>query len=682
MPQSGRVQSQTETAAPHSSATPARFLPPASILILFALNAYICRNLFEAHFIHQMGSTAGPFIALSRWILRHWHDLTWYPLWFTGMPFFHVYQPGLHVVVASVASLLHLTPERSYFLVIALVYCLQPVALYWLCYCATGSRGCAFAAGVAFSLISPSAFLASLVRHELGGIWYARRYHTLVYYGESPHDLALLLIPLAILFLHKAAVDRKRWYFPLTCLALAAILLTNWPGTVGLLMALLSYALSRAGAGSGRLWTTLAAAGAISIMIACRWVSPGSLLPILRNAQQSDGTSFGWVHLLVALAAGLTLFGLHLLFQRFRVDRWLRFFLFFAFISALVALARFWTGFNLLPQGHRWQLEMELAIIGALALLARAALARCSPRVRIALLVLLALGAILQVRNYHGYARGITREVSPQDTIEYRASQWLEANLKDARVFVPGSVSLWLNAFSDVPQLAGCCDPSVPSFSHRLAYYTVYSAENAGDRYIPAVLLWLKAYGAQAILVTGTNSSEFFRPYARPDAFHNALPELWRDGDNVIYKVPSASTSFAHVLNSFELVSRPPANGLDTSGLAAYVAGLERAGSQAEFQWINAHRARVHAQVAQGQVVSVQISYDPGWGATISGIAQPIHGDALGLMAIEPACIGSCDIDLVFGPGSGVHWAAWIQMLGLILAVAWGFLPSGKVKRA
>jgi len=669
MPPSGRAQSQTETAAPP------RFLTPVSILILLAINAYLCRYLFQAHFIHQMGATAGPFIALSRWILRHWHDLTWYPLWFTGMPFFHAYQPGLPMVVASAASLFHLTPERSYFLVIALVYCLQPVTLYWLCFCATGSRGCAFAAGVAFSLISPSAFLASLVRHELSGIWFARRYQTLVYYGEAPHDSALLLIPLAILFLHKAVVDQKRWYFPLTCLVLAAILLTNWPGTVGLLMALLAYALSRVGADARPLLVSLAAAGAISAMIACRWVAPGSLLPILRNAQQSDGTSFGWLHLLIALAAGLTLFLLHRLFQRFSVDRWLRFFLFFAFVSGLVALTRFWTGFNLLPQGHRWQLEMELAIIGALALSARRALRRCSPPVRIALLVLLSLGAILQVRNYHRYTRSITREVPAQETIEYRASKWLEANLKNARVFVPGSVSLWLDAFSDVPQLAGCCDPSVPSFSHRLAYYTVYSAENAGARYIPAVLLWLKAYGAQAILVTGPNSGEFFMPYARPGAFHNALPELWRDGDSVIYKVPSTSLSLAHVLDPSELVNRQPANGLDTGGLEVYVAGLERVGSQAQFQWVNAHQARVHAQVTKGQIVSVQISYDSGWRATISGIAQPTRSDALGLMAIEPACTGSCDIDLVFGQSSGVHWTTWVQLLGLILAVAWAFLP-------
>jgi len=654
---------------------PRRYLAFASAGFLFALNAYICRNLFQAQFIDQRGSTAGAFIAISRWVIEHWNDLTWYPLWFTGIPFFNVYQPGLHVVVAGAASLFHLTPERSYFIIVALIYCLEPVTLYWLCYRVTGWPGCALAAGIAYSLISPSAFLAGIPRHEMGGVWFARRYHTLIYYGESPHDAVLLLIPLAILFLHRAAVDRKRWYFPLACLTIAAILLTNWPGTVGLAMALVAYGLSRLGAEARRVWITVALASLISYLMACRWIPLATLLPIFRNAQQSDGTTFGPVHLWTALAASAALVGLHLLFQRFSIDRWLRFFIFFAFLSGLVALARFWTGLNLLPQGHRWQLEMEMAVIGAVALAARPALVRLPTRLRIALLVLLSLGAAFQVRNYRHFARVLTPEQPAQHTIEYRISKWLEANLGNARVFVPGSVSIWLDTFTDVPQVAGCCDPSVPSFSHRLAYYTLYSAQNAGDRYIPTALLWLKAYGAQAIAVTGPKSGEFFNPYARPEAFQNALPELWRDGDSVIYKIPSTSVSLAHVLAASELVTRQPAQGLDTDELAVYVAAIERSRPQAEFQWINPHSARVHATLAKGQVVSVQISYDPGWRATVDGVAQPVRGDALGLIVIDPACTGACDIDLKFDEHSRLRWAVAAQILGLILALAWPFLP-------
>ena len=58
-------------------------------------------------------------------------------------------------------------------------------------------------------------------------------------------------------------------------------------------MALLAYGLSRLGADSLRVWVSLAAAGGIAFLLASRWVAPDSLLPILGNAQQSDGTTFG-----------------------------------------------------------------------------------------------------------------------------------------------------------------------------------------------------------------------------------------------------------------------------------------------------------------------------------------------------------------------------------------------------
>ena len=663
-----------------TSATRARTLTPLCIVVLFVLNAYICQELFSAEFIRQMGSTAGAFIAISRWAMRHWHDLTWYPLWFTGMPFFGIYQPGMHLSVAWIASVFQLTPQHAYHLVNALVYCLQPVTLFWLCYRSTGSRGCAFAAGLAYSLVSPSAFLTSVVRHELGGPWSARRYQTVVYYGEGPHNLVLLLIPLAILFLHKSAAERKRWYFPLACLTMAAIVLTNWPGTVGLGMALVAYALAQLGA--KLTWAALPASFLAAYLVACRWIAPGAILPILENAQQSDGTSFNRVHLFYLLTGAAALSGMHMFFERRGTDRWLRFFFYFAFVSGLVTLVKFWTGVNLLPQGHRFLLEMEMAMLGALTLLGRTVFARWPWWGRVTAIALLLVLALLQIHNYRQYAYAQTLPADIETTPEYRISKWLEAHIGEARVFVPGSISIWMNAFTDVPQLTGCCDQGVPSFSHRLAYYTLYSAQNAGDKYVPIALLWLQAYGARAIAVVGPNSQEFFRPYARPEAFRGALPELWRQGEDVIYQVPTRSRSLAHVLEPEALVSREPANGLDVSALEHYVTALELpTPDPAGFEWMNPHQARVWSQVRKGQVVSVQISDHPRWRATVNGLRQPTHADALGLMVIEPACDGECDIDLVFDQASEIRWTKWLQIVGLVLAFGWPFADRLRVRK-
>lgn len=641
----------------------------ACIVLLGAINAYICRELFTAEFIQQMGSTAGAFIAISRWATRHWSDLTWYPLWFTGMPFFQIYQPGLHLTVASVATLLHLTPQHAYHLVNALVYCFGPVTLFWLCYRVTGSRAYGLAAGLTYSLLSPSAFLSSMIRAQLGGLWLARRYQTIVYYGDGPHNAVLLLIPLAILCLHKLASERRHWYFPLVSMLIAAILLTNWPGTVGLAMAVAAYVLARLGENPRLEWGAMLASALAAYLLACHWIPPRTLLSVFSNAQQSDGTNLGAMHVASFAFAAVALLGLHVLFERRRVDRWLRFFLYLAAISGIVVLARVWAGVNLLPQGHRFQLEMELAIAGGGAFIAQRMLRRVPARARTAIIVLLVGAALLQLHNYRQYATAQTKPETIGDTVEYRMAKWFEANMPGQRVFAPGSVSIWMNAFADVPQVAGCCDQAVPSFSHRLAYYTLYSAQNAGDRYIPIALQWLKAYGAQAVAVTGPGGKEFWKPYARPEAFRGMLPELWRDGDDVIYQVPNASPSLAHVIQPGELVSKTPVHGLDTGAVLKYVNAI--AASPAQFRWMNPHQAQIQADVKKSDVVSVQISYDPGWRVTVSGVPKRTRADALGLLVIEPDCEGSCTFDLLFTGADASRWTRWASLFGLGLAIAW-----------
>ena len=96
---------------------------------LFALNAYICRELFSVEFTQHMESIEGSYMSISRYATRHWGELTWWPLWFTGMPFTHVYQPGFHLTVAAIAMLFRQSPQHIYHLMCALAYCFGPVTL-------------------------------------------------------------------------------------------------------------------------------------------------------------------------------------------------------------------------------------------------------------------------------------------------------------------------------------------------------------------------------------------------------------------------------------------------------------------------------------------------------------------------------------------------------------------------
>ena len=74
-------------------------------LALFALNVYIARNLFALEYSQYMGSIEAAYISISRYMLENWRDLTWFPLWYGGIPFQNTYPPLLHALVACLLLL-------------------------------------------------------------------------------------------------------------------------------------------------------------------------------------------------------------------------------------------------------------------------------------------------------------------------------------------------------------------------------------------------------------------------------------------------------------------------------------------------------------------------------------------------------------------------------------------------
>jgi len=72
------------------------------------------------------------------------------------------------------------------------------------------------------------------------------------------------------------------------------------------------------------------------------------------------------------------------------------------------------------------------------------------------------------------------------------------------------------------------------------------------------MLAWLKAFGVSRWW-RGSDSASFTTPTRIPKSFAG-LPELWRDGPDVIYSVPRRCTSLAHAIEVSDLVAtRPPA---------------------------------------------------------------------------------------------------------------------------
>jgi len=115
---------------------------------LFALNVYIVRELFAVEYLRFMGSIEGAYISLARQLSQHW-DLTWWPLWYAGIPYHNTYPPLLHWITALGARFTHVSPAHSYHFVTAFFYCIGPVTLFWMAYRLSGLVWPSFSSGLA-----------------------------------------------------------------------------------------------------------------------------------------------------------------------------------------------------------------------------------------------------------------------------------------------------------------------------------------------------------------------------------------------------------------------------------------------------------------------------------------------------------------------------------------------------
>ena len=635
---------------------------------IFALNAYVCKNLFALEFSQRMESIEGSYMSIARWTAANWSDLTWFPLWFNGMPMQKVYQPGFHFTVAGLSTLVGWTPQHAYHFLTAVTYSGGALTLSWLCYAANHDRVQALSAALFYSLISPTCFLVPLIRADAGGWLSPRRYQILVHYGEGPHISAVALIPVVILVLHGAVSVRNRIWIAIAPFALAAVPLTNWPGSMGLSMAVLAYCLSQIGAFRISNWLSLVGMGVAAYLIASPWIPPSVIASVIRNAQQSDGTSLGAAQLWPGLILAAACAAFVVIFKRTDVSRWLRFFIFFTLLTGGVSIGHEWFGWRLLPQPNRFQVEFEMAFAGMLAYLVIWCARKMPARIQIVAVALLIGFGARQLVHYARYAQLLTQPIEITTTIEYQMAKWFEANLGNQRVFAPGNVSLWMNMFTDVPQVAGCCDQGIPNQEYRIAVYTIYTGQNAGARDAEISLLWLRAYGANAIGMTGPKSTEFFKPYWNWKKFDGVLSELWRQGENVVYRVPRKSTDPVRVIPKSALTPRAPENGLIVEPIQPFVAALEDpAMPPATFRWVNRHEAVIDAETNPGQVIFLQISHDPGWKAIEDGIVLPVNVDPLGMSYVEPVKRGPVQLRLVYDGGSEVQLTRVLLGLGLLL---------------
>ncbi len=636
-------------------------------LILLAVNVLVAHRLFTLEYSAHLESNEGSFMAISRIMAAHPRDLLWWPFWDEGIPFQHTYFPLLHAIVAVFSRVTGDSPALSFHAVSGAFYCLGAVTLFWLAAGISKRPGYSFCAALLYSLCSPSAFISSAVRADVGGPWNPRRLQVLGYYGEGPHITTVAFLPIAILCIYLALTTRRKAYYFASGLATAAVMLSNAFGTVDLFLAVLCLLALLDVRDLWRGFKTVAAIGAAVYLVVSPIMLPSLLLVIRQNSQFVGGDYRFTSRSAAGVAILVAAFALcRWICWRFRLPSQLTFFLLMTIIFAGIPTLALLFNIVVLPQPHRYHVEFELAVCPLLLFAAEFFLKRMPAWTAKAALICLLGFCARQIGYYVRYADRLIVPIDIASTTEFKIADWINRNLSGQRVMLTSTQSYIFNVFRDNPQLRGGHDPNYPNWSEAVAHFTIITGMNAGSRDAEISILWLKAFGAQAVAVPLPDA--FYHAFEHPRKFDGILPVLWSDASGtVLYAVPNRSPSLAHVVPPQAIVSRTPIHGLDVDGLEQYVRALDDTSLPlADLTWSNLHTLQIRTVAQPDQAISVQITWHPGWHAIVNGQEIPIARDGIGLMAIRPGCSGACTVDMYYDGGTELKITLLLSMVTLL----------------
>jgi len=652
-----------------------RRLPILYAAILLVLNVVVEKRLFFTGFTQQMQSNEGSFMAIARFIQLQWPHLNWFGWWFNGEPFENTYTPMLNLLDALTGSVSGWSPARSFHVVSAVFYALGPVFLFLFAWRLSKSPGASFLAALAYSVFSGAGIFYAfrLDMHGPANLW---RLRTLVFYGEGPHTTELAVLPLALLAFYLAFTTRRPLWFALAGFGTAFLLLVNAFSAIDIAIGVACLILALKPSEMPRAAAAAVTIGAGAYLLACPFLTPSLVHTIFVNSQYVGG-DFNVARLVTAQLIVLAGVAAVWCVTRFTPDFFTRFALMFAACFLTVIILDLDFNLPALPQPHRYSVEMEMGLALGAVIVFRQAATNLPQWPRLALLTAFLGATVLQTAHATAVARDLIGRIDVTKTIQYKVAHWLDQNRPGLRAFVSSDTGTWLNVFSDVPQINSGHDPFDPNPTLPAVIWAIHAGQNAGARDAANSVVWLKAFGVHSIYVPGPHSRVTEKPITHPEKFSGVLPVLWHAEDDTIFEVPQRTESLAHVIPAGAAVRRPPINGLDMDDVERYVAALDDpALAPARMIWTGQGSARIEVDLQPGQLISVQVTFDPGWRAFSNRRELAVSRDGLGLMTIEPDCRGHCAVDLVFGLDRERrvcrHASGIAAMLFILAAALWG----------
>ncbi len=608
-------------------------------IVIAALTALLILPMFTAVYYDNWGAIDSTFIAHARFLIENWPHPSWQPLWYGGTRFDYIYPPALPYGTAALSMLLGIPVAQAYHLFTALLYTVGIVGVYALVRIWSKSRWMAWAAAVATALASPAFLMIQEICVDAAGRYYApQRLNVLVQWGEGPHISSLSLIPLALAASYWALEKWSRAGVAAAALLCALVVSNNFYGSVSLVIfyTLLVWSLWLARP-SKRLLMWAAGIGALAYGLTAVWLVPSYFRVTLENLASVGATTKPG-----DLAAGAIVAAAFLgASARLGWGRPERSYAVFvaggaAAIGTLV-LATYWFDMNILSSVGRLVPELDLAFTLLTLELARRGARRLAPGLVASKwsgpATVAAMTAVLLLAPYPRNAwRIYAQDPNPEQRIEYRMTEWIAENLPGSRLYVDGSLRFWYNVWRDLPQINGGSDQGRLNQETVTQYWNLRMSE-----YPESGVLWMQAFGVDAIVIHDDRSEQVYRNFDFPEKFEGVLPKIFDNAAGErIYRVPRRFPDLVRVVRKADIEALRPMEGEDLEVLATYVRAIEEGpDSRADLVWQGPSNFEITATVGPDELLLAQISHDRAWRATVDDERVPVRRDILGQTLIE-----------------------------------------------
>lgn len=664
-------------------------IPSLMVTVLGILNYSISKYFFQGELSQNIASIEISYVQMAKfWVAG---GSLWQPLWYLGYPWHVFYTPVLPFLEVLLNQANGISFAHAYRVVVACGYVLAPVSLFFFVWQIAKSKSGAFIAALFYSVVpSVIGFLFSGVAQDtLSGIAEPRRYAILVRWGEGPHTLALVFVPLFGLFFDRFLEKRRFGDQILACIFLGIVALTNAVALWGAMLLVLCFFLAEFTKKSSNIisiFKGFIGTGIISFGLIAFWYNKPFIATFFREgggALSNWYAMFPWGMIVFLLIVGIVIFLIGKLTARFTALPLsiLWFLMLFGLVFAYYA-----SGDNHIeyaPQVLRLTTEVDMALgilVGVvvsniyLFLIKRegkfAIVNKLAALVFVTLVVALIIPqAVLMVNKLPVYAKpfssGPVGDI--KKTSEYKVAKKLEELTRgtDERVVASGNYAFWLNYFVDVPQIRGAL---YQSSTHSWPDNIYYQLTNGQDAQIS--LDWLKIANVGKLVYTTAASAETYKDYKVPQAkFESVLmANTTLDGD-IFYNVPLRNNSLAKVVdaNAYKSIKKP-FNAIDSEPINAYVGWMEeKSDRKLNIEKISASHLKIGGEIKDGEAVLVQETFDVGWKVKGNG-GWKIVRDPLDFMVLTPSDPGKFEVDLIYTK-------PWSVYLGyLITLVTLGFI--------